>query len=107
MVGQPVTVTGTGLTPGFHMSLSLAPLGAGNCCGIAIGHKRVVPASGRLRYRFRWPRSYYACSGAAHCRRTQRWRNLGRATVAVSAPEIDPRTHSNEYAGTTVVVHTR
>ncbi len=105
--GRPVSMTGTGLNPGFHMSLLLSPARSGNCCGIRIGRTRVVPASGQLRYRFRWPRSYYACSGAANCRRSRRWLNGERARVSLGAPEIDPRTQSNAYAGATVVVHTR
>ncbi len=107
VVGHRVTVVGTGLTPGFHTSLSLSPAKGGNCCGIRIGKTRVVPESGRLRFRFRWPRRYYVCAGAKRCSTRRRWHNRQRVSVSLGATEIDPRTHSNEYAGATVTVRTR
>lgn len=107
VVGRRVTVVGTGLTPGFHTRLSLSPAKGGNCCGIRIGKTRVVPESGRLRFRFRWPRAYYVCAGAKSCSTRRRWRDRQRAIVSLGAREIDPRTHSNEYAGATVTVRTR
>lgn len=90
-VGLTFTLVGSGLTPGNHVSPFVVPIDGRDCCGIAITQTRVVPASGSVRFTFRWPALYYRCPAATrhHCSRTS-WRRGQGVLVGLDAPEMHP-----------------
>jgi hypothetical protein len=78
-----------GIAPGDHVSVTLFPPACGEFCVVRRLSRGVyVPRSGRMRFRFRFPREYTVCSAALSgagtaCRRV-RWQSGDRGILTVT-----------------------
>jgi hypothetical protein len=88
VVGQPTTLTLSGLAPTDLVRVLLSPLpGGGSCCGISATPTRRRVDADRLELRFTWPRTYFRCAGVGQCTRVP-WGRRGQITV-VGEPNGD------------------
>jgi hypothetical protein len=85
-----------GIAPGDHVSITLFPPACGQTCVVKRLSRGVfVPRSGRMHFRFRFPREYTVCSPAQSgpgtaCRR-QRWQSGDRGVLTVIVHGFSPR----------------
>lgn len=89
--GRSFSFVAHGLRPGARVSPFVLTGPTSSCCGIGVGKAKVVPRSGRLRFRFDWPRFYYRCleNHGRDCRRSH-WLEGAEAKVEVSSPRLHP-----------------
>jgi hypothetical protein len=85
-----------GIAPGDHVSITLFPPACAQSCVVRRLSRGVfVPRSGRMHFRFRFPREYTVCSAAEYgpgtaCRR-ERWRSSDRGILQVIVHGFSPR----------------
>jgi Protein of unknown function (DUF2599) len=91
--GATVSLSGVHLQPGAHVSIAVVPQGRSGVNGIAIGAVRVVPQSGRLHARFRWPGAYYHCYRTSGACAKANWSHNGRARIYLTAPDLVAKTY--------------
>lgn len=103
--GTTFSLVASGLPAGAPVSLYATPTGSSNR-GRVIGPARVVPASGRLRLRLRWPSSYYACGRAAACA-SRRWSSGQRVALTLSAPRLRGGRQPGDFRSQAVRVRVR
>ena len=85
-----------GIAPGDHVSITLFPPACGQPCVVRRLSRGVfVPRSGRMRFRFRFPREYTVCAAAQSrpgtaCHR-ERWRQGDSGILTVIVHGFSPR----------------
>jgi hypothetical protein len=85
-----------GIAPGDHVSVTLFPPDCGQFCVIRrLSRGLVVPRSGTMHFRFRFPREYTVCSEAksgpgSACRRV-RWRPGDHGSLGVTVHGFSKR----------------
>lgn len=87
--GRIVELEATGLVPGALVSVALLPTLSRTERGVVITGSHAVPANGRIRVMFRWPRRYHVCPYRLRGGCAKRpWRRRQRVHVVVGGPEV-------------------